>query len=154
MYALPPSSCVCTTLRRATRALTRSYDEAMAPHGLTIQQFAILRHIGNHAREHGAIPLSHLAARLVMDRTSLYRALPPLERAGLLALETPSPRARTARLMPAGEARIAQAQPAWAALQARILAAMAPGEWQALQASADRLAAALSHQSLLQDEPA
>ena len=145
MDILPPSSCVCTTLRRATRALTRSYDEAMAPHGLTIQQFAILRHIDDHD---APLPLARLAARLVMDRTSLYRALPPLEREGLIVTQTPSPRARTARLTPQGRARIAQARPDWDALQTRILATMAPGEWPALQASADRLAATLSHQDL------
>jgi DNA-binding MarR family transcriptional regulator len=152
MQPLPPSACICTTLRRATRALTRSYDEAMAPHGLTIQQFAILRHIREQARnqgpDQGAIPLSHLAARLVMDRTSLYRALPPLERAGLIALESLSARHRTARITPQGEQRIAQAEPAWAALQQRILATMAPGEWQALRSSADHLAQTLASQDL------
>jgi DNA-binding MarR family transcriptional regulator len=150
MHHLPPSLCVCTTLRRATRALTRAYDEAMAPHGLTIQQFAILRHVRDYNRNQNAtIPLSRLAQRLVMDRTSLYRALPPLEREGLIALESPSPRNRTARTTAKGEALIEQAEPAWAELQTRILSTMAPGEWQAMQLSADRLASTLT-----QDLPA
>lgn len=144
MHPVPPSLCVCTTLRRATRALTRAYDEAMSPHGLTIQQFAILRHIRDYARANGPIPLSRLAQRLVMDRTSLYRALPPLEREALIAVDSPSPRNRTARTTPKGDALIAQAEPDWADLQARILSAMAPGEWQAMQISADRLAQTLS----------
>jgi hypothetical protein len=62
--------CVCTTMRRATRALTRAYDEALAPFGITVQQFAILRDIQR------APSLPRLAEGLVMDRTSLYRALP------------------------------------------------------------------------------
>lgn len=72
-------------MRRATRALTRAYDEALAPFGITVQQFAILRDI----QRAGTIPLPRLAEGLVMDRTSLYRALPPLEREGLLVLESP-----------------------------------------------------------------
>lgn len=150
MHHIPPSACVCTTLRRATRALTRAYDEAMAPHGLTIQQFAILRHTRDYTRAQNApIPLSRLAQRLVMDRTSLYRALPALEREGLMVVDTPSPRNRTATTTAKGEALITQAEPDWAALQSRILSAMEPGEWPAMQASADRLAATLS-----QDHPA
>lgn len=145
MHHIPPSLCVCTTMRRATRALTRAYDEAMAPHGLTIQQFAILRHTRDYTRAQNApIPLSRLAQRLVMDRTSLYRALPALEREGLIALASPSPRNRTAATTTKGEALIAKAEPDWAALQSRILSAMEPGEWHAMQASADRLATTLS----------
>ncbi|MDE1916651.1 MAG: winged helix-turn-helix transcriptional regulator [Sphingomonadales bacterium] len=150
MHPLPPSLCVCTTLRRATRALTRAYDEALADHGITIQQFAILRHTRDYLRAEGSpIPLARLAQRLVMDRTSLYRALPALERAGWLALASPSPRLRIAAITPAGEALIMRAEPDWTALQTRILASMQPGEWLALQASADRLASSLS-----QDLPA
>ncbi|WP_206241296.1 MarR family winged helix-turn-helix transcriptional regulator [Novosphingobium terrae] len=131
--------CVCTTMRRATRALTRAYDEALAPFGITVQQFAILRDI----QRAGTIPLPRLAEGLVMDRTSLYRALPPLEREGLLVLESPSPRSRTATLTPAGQQRVADANPAWESLQTRILSAMQPGEWDQMQSSADRLATQL-----------
>ena len=84
-----------------------------------------------------------------MDRTSLYRALPALEREGLIALASPSPRNRTAATTAKGDQLIARAEPDWAALQSRILSAMEPGEWHAMQASADRLATTLT-----QDSPA
>jgi hypothetical protein len=35
--------CTCDTLRRATRAITAAYDAALAPSGLRITQFGILR---------------------------------------------------------------------------------------------------------------
>jgi DNA-binding MarR family transcriptional regulator len=143
MHPIPPSSCVCTTLRRATRALTRAYDDALADHGITIQQFAILRH-AKEAMEGAPVPLASLAHRLVMDRTSLYRALPPLERAGWVTLASPSPRQRTAFVTPAGDALLARAEPDWQAMQARVLATMPPAEWQAMKITADRLATTLS----------
>ena len=35
--------CICGRLRRTARALTRRYDEALAPAGMTVTQFSILR---------------------------------------------------------------------------------------------------------------
>ena len=35
--------CACSTLRRAARAVTAVYDAALAPSGLRITQFSILR---------------------------------------------------------------------------------------------------------------
>jgi D-arabinose 1-dehydrogenase-like Zn-dependent alcohol dehydrogenase len=37
--------CACTTLRRAARAVTAAYDAALAPSGLRITQFFILRRL-------------------------------------------------------------------------------------------------------------
>src|ERR1044072_3398166 len=68
-----PCACACTTLRKPAPAVARVYDDALAEAGMTTAQFAILRHI---AREQ-PVPLSRLADSLVMDRTSLYRALAP-----------------------------------------------------------------------------
>jgi hypothetical protein len=70
--------CACTTLRKAARAISRIYDEALAGAGINVTQLAILRAIGR-AGDDGA-PLSRLAENLVMDNTSLYRGLGPLIR--------------------------------------------------------------------------
>jgi len=66
--------CACTALRKAGRAVSRAYDEALAAHGMSTAQFAILRHVARGA----PLALSRLAEQLVMDRTSLYRAVAPL----------------------------------------------------------------------------
>src|ERR1700733_3623130 len=76
--------CACTTLRKATRAVSRIYDEALAAVGMNVTQLAILRAIGRAGD--GGIPLSRLAESLVMDKTSLSRGLGPLIRSGWLVV--------------------------------------------------------------------
>ena len=40
---MPALSCMCASLRRASRVLTQHYDEAMRPLGLRATQFTILQ---------------------------------------------------------------------------------------------------------------
>ncbi len=40
-----PRSCICVNLRRAARAISQLYDEAMAASGLKVTQFSLLRAI-------------------------------------------------------------------------------------------------------------
>jgi DNA-binding MarR family transcriptional regulator len=133
MHDMTSSTCACTALRKATRTLTRHYDEHMAAHGLTTSQFAILRNI-DRAED---IALSELADRLVMDRTTLYRALRPLEAAGWVKTR-PAPRGhiRLARLTSDGRATMHAAEPAWEASQAELLAALGDSGWQQLHEAA------------------
>jgi DNA-binding MarR family transcriptional regulator len=139
-------ACASTTLRSAARAVSRGYDAAMAGDDLTVNQFAILRRIARA----GELPLSRLAERLVMDRTTLYRALEPMTRAGWVAIEpAPSGRARIVRLTRDGERRMAAGTPAWEAAQIRLIEAFGIERWEALHAElrdltflADGLAAA------------
>ena len=116
----------------------------MAGDHLTVNQFSILRRISRA----GELPLSRLAERLVMDRTTLYRALEPMERAGWVVIEPAPPgRSRVVRLTPEGERRMAAGTPAWEAAQTRLIDAFGVQRWQALHAElreltflADRLA--------------
>jgi hypothetical protein len=39
------AACTCGRLRRASRAITQLYDDAMAATGLRITQFSVLRHL-------------------------------------------------------------------------------------------------------------
>jgi hypothetical protein len=39
----PPLPCLCANIRRASRAITQRYEEALRPVGLTITQFTILQ---------------------------------------------------------------------------------------------------------------
>lgn len=130
--------CACTALRKASRAVTRLYDDALAPHGLTTTQFAILRSLARA----GDLPLARLAERLVMDRTSLYRTIAPIERAGWIALADGAGRNRVASLTAQGTAALRAAEPAWERAQAQVTGHIDAGEWQALQATLDRLIAA------------
>jgi DNA-binding MarR family transcriptional regulator len=128
--------CACTTLRKASRALSRAYDEALADTGLTINQFSILRTL----EREGDMALSRLAEAMVMDRTSLYRALGPLERSGWVGIQdADSGKARIAALTPGGRDAIAAAFPLWTAAQGRMLATMGADGWSALSATLQNL---------------
>jgi DNA-binding MarR family transcriptional regulator len=107
--------CACTTLRKASRAVARLYEGHLAEAGLSATQFAILRAL----ERRGTSNLRPLADELVMERTSLYRAIAPLERSGLVLIEADASdaRARRASLTAAGHERIAMALPHWRAAQ-------------------------------------
>ncbi len=128
--SIAEAACACTALRKASRALSGVYDAALVDTGMTIAQFSILRHIWRA----GEVPLSRLAEQLVMDRTSLYRALIPLERQQWASV-TPAPegRARIASLTEAGRAAMLRATAPWEAAQARILGEFGAKDWQTLE---------------------
>ena len=122
-------------LRKASRAVTRLYDERLAAHDMTVTQFAILRNI---ARADG-LQLNHLADKLVMDRTSLYRTIAPIERHGWVTIEPVDGRTKIARLTDAGRAAMHAAEADWASAQQAMVTGLAPGEWEALQGTLARL---------------
>ena len=111
--------CLCRSTRRAARALTRAYDTALAPAGLTVSQFSLLAVLASH----GPLGVTRLAAELDLDRTTLTRNLKPLVKAGLV--ETRSgrdARARPVALTRLGRKRFAAARPLWARTQADMVA--------------------------------
>ncbi|HWT64441.1 MAG TPA: MarR family transcriptional regulator [Ochrobactrum sp.] len=64
----------------AARTLLRRGDAALKPFGVTVQQFSLLAAI----RLHEGKPVTSLAQRIHLDRTSLTRNLNLLERKGLV----------------------------------------------------------------------
>ena len=114
--ALPTDTpCHCSTLRKAARHLTQLYDHALAPAGLRASQVSVLATL----RRSGPLAIGELAALLVMDRTTMGRALRPLAREGLLAIGPGRDRrTRSLSLTEAGEARLAAARPLWLRAQA------------------------------------
>lgn len=133
--ALP---CACTTLRKASRAVSRAYDAALAPAGVTSAQFAVL---GTLART-GQLPLSRLAEQLVMDRTSLYRALTPMRDAGWLQVEAGRGRAKLVALGDEGRRVLQAATPRWEAAQRGVVERLGVERWETLQEGLAALTAA------------
>lgn len=111
------AACACGRLRRAARALTQRYDDAMAPSGLHVTQFSLLRTL---ARQ-GPMRITALAAATLLDRTALSRNLDPLVGRGLVAV-VPGDDARTreASLTRAGANAIRAAEPYWKRAQAEV----------------------------------
>jgi DNA-binding MarR family transcriptional regulator len=115
--------CVCATARMAARALTRVYDRALEPAGIRTSQFSILARL----LEEGPLPLTRLAGRLAMDRTTLARDLRPLERRGLVTVSVGSDRrVRMAALTPAGHRLVDDVRPLWREVQRDVRTQLGP----------------------------
>jgi DNA-binding MarR family transcriptional regulator len=130
---LLPGHCISNNLQKTARAVSRLYAEEMRPAGLARSQFAILGTL-EHA---GALPLSELAGRLYMERTTLTRNLAPLERAGLLErrADEADARVRQVAITSAGRAKLREARRYWRRAQQRTLALFGQDEWRSLEAS-------------------
>jgi DNA-binding MarR family transcriptional regulator len=112
--------CNCFAARQAARALTRAYERHLAPTGLTSSQFSILVTL----EDMPGVGMRELAEEMVMDRTSLVRALQPLQRDGLVAVAA-SPgdaRQKVYVLTPAGHAKAAEAAAHWEKAQGEFVA--------------------------------
>lgn len=98
--------------------MARRFDEALRPAGLTNGQFSLLMAL-NRPEPPPPGPVANL---LAMDRTTLTAALKPLERQGLVRIETAPGDRRRRRLVltPEGEERLAAALPLWRAAHAAV----------------------------------
>ena len=115
-----PDLCYSLAARRSARFLARLYDRHIAPAGLTSSQFSILSLLERHPD----ISVAELARRMVMERTTLVRALRPLQEAGFVQSEAAGlGRALKLSASPAGLRKVAAARPAWEAAQAEFEAA-------------------------------
>lgn len=124
------SRCYCTTLRDATRRVTALYDEAIAPTGVTIAQFALLRAI---ARGEPAA-LTELGRRTDLDRSTVGRNVRVLERMGLVATRRgEDQRESTVSLSEGGHRTLDAGAPLWEGVQARIEAQLGTSAAQALR---------------------
>jgi len=104
-------TCLCLHAQRAARVLARRFDGLLRPVGLTNAQFSLLMALNRPE----PATIGPLAALLGADRTTLTAALKPLQREGLIEVETDPEdrRSRRVRLTPAGAARLAAAVPIW-----------------------------------------
>lgn len=132
----PSLACLCSALRKSTRAVSRLYEEAMDGTGMTIMQFSLLRHLARY----GNLPLSRLAELLVMDRTTLYRSLTPLIRQGWVAIDEGKGRSKIAALTSAGQEAMDHATPAWTRAQRSMVERMGRTEWEVLQSALAKVA--------------
>jgi DNA-binding MarR family transcriptional regulator len=110
-----PAECNCLAVRQAARYITQFYDRYLATAGLRTTQYGVLSRL----KRQGPMSINTLAAELVVDRTTLGRNIRPLERDGLIAIESDPTDGRTkiVRLTKAGDARYQRAQKRWAEAQ-------------------------------------
>ena len=108
--SLDPVDCNCQALRQAARHVSQIYDNHLAAEGLTTSQFSILSKLNRL----GPMSINELAKLMVMDRTTLGRALRPLQRDRLLSVEADDDaRRRKIKLTTTGETRVKAASAKW-----------------------------------------
>lgn len=123
--------CLCLHAQRAARVLSRRFDEAFRPMGITSGQFSLL----NAMNRPVPATIGAIAGVLAMDRSTVTANLKPLERIGAVTVtvDPEDRRGRRAALTDAGRALLARATPVWIEEHARVEADL-PVEADALRA--------------------
>lgn len=121
--------CLAHAIRRADRIASQLYNEHLAPLGLRITQFSVLRAL--HTL--GNTTAAELQTALTMDQTTVSRALKPLVRDGFIAVsEGRNRREKRLKLTTTGEALYADACGPWSEAQAKFSERLGKGEKAAL----------------------
>ncbi len=126
---LPTLPCLCGNLRRASRALTQLYEEALRPSGLRATQFTVLQALSLA----GEVSQGRLGEILAIDSTTLTRTLAVMSREGWITDRRGADRReRRLRLSRAGESQLRRALPFWERVQARMRGQLGEPTWNAL----------------------
>src|SRR5690349_4990655 len=76
--------CYCTAMRTATRRVTAIYDEALAPVGVNVAQWALLRNLARSPHRH--VSIQELADSADLERSTASRNVRVLARLGLVRI--------------------------------------------------------------------
>jgi DNA-binding MarR family transcriptional regulator len=134
--------CPALRVRAASRMLARIYDDALRETGLEMSQLPVLAALAISGER--GITVTELARALVMDRTSVTRAIRPLEKAGLLyvARSPDDARSKVIVLTRAGERALRDAYPRWKRTSRRIRDVLGSARIDALGAELSAMLAA------------
>jgi DNA-binding MarR family transcriptional regulator len=109
--------CTASSLRQAARALSSLYDAHLAEAGLRGTQFSLLVAVALM----GEPPVTLLAGKLGLDRTTMTRNLAPLLRDGLLEDAVAGDRrVHSVKLTAKGRRTLDRALPLWDVAQAEV----------------------------------
>ena len=121
--------CLCLALRRASRAVSRLYDEELRGVGLRTTQYSVLRLLCDT----GEVLQRDLGEVTVHEETTLTRNLRPLVDAGWVAVRAGEDRReKWLKITPKGLAKLEEARPHWARAQERMRSLLPEGVWQNL----------------------
>ncbi len=124
------AECVWGNLRKAARAVTQLYDEALRPTGLRATQLSILG--ATMAMEPETV--SRLAEATVTDRTTLTRNLKLLQEQGLIRVDPGiDRREREVTLTHRGREPVLKAYPLWQKAQRHVVKLLGEERWKVLQ---------------------
>jgi DNA-binding MarR family transcriptional regulator len=127
--SLPVLPCMCATLRRASRALTQVYEDALRHAGLHATQFTILQALTLA----GGVTQGKLGTMLAMDSTTLTRTLGIMIRRRWVARRRGTDRREwRLALTEHGKEKFKQATPFWEQAQAQVLGKLGTERWDQL----------------------
>jgi DNA-binding MarR family transcriptional regulator len=110
------SMCIATRVRQLSRIVTRVYDDALRPLGITASQFTLLTQL---AQQDG-ITAVEIGTELDIEKSTLSRNLKRLLALGHLTMDPPAGRrGRGLHLTPKGQDVIYKGYPVWKDAQAR-----------------------------------
>jgi DNA-binding MarR family transcriptional regulator len=129
--------CAAFNFRRAARAVTRAYDEALQQAGMRSTQFAILVAV---AKAQPA-SITRLSEITLIDSSTLTRSLRLLSKDGWVTVSgREQMRQRFVQITPKGERALGRALVAWRSVQNRFVGAVGDDYWRSFRAELERLA--------------
>jgi DNA-binding MarR family transcriptional regulator len=121
--------CLCDGLLRATRAVSRLYDEELRGVGLRTTQYALLAWL----RVAGEVRQRDLGKLTSLNETTLTRNLRPLMDAGWVAIRPGKDRReKLIHLTEPGAAKLREARPRWEHAQKRMRSRLPKETWATL----------------------
>ncbi len=132
------ADCLLLNTVMAARAMTRRYDERLKPYGVSVIQFSVLMVLRAGRDE----PVSRMAERVAMDRTTLLRNLELLVRRGLVRTE-PALKGNGRRFLLSGKgaALVEELVPHWRSAQAEVRALLGEDDSERVLAALKQLTA-------------
>ncbi len=114
------TTCNCFAIRQAARFVSQLYERHYARAGITAAQFSLLVYIAEMEKA----GMAEMAEAMVMDRTTLVRALKPLERDGYVVSEPEGKGSRKLlmALSAKGQSKLSEGAECWRAAQAEYVA--------------------------------
>jgi DNA-binding MarR family transcriptional regulator len=115
------NGCLASRVRQLSRIVTRVYDDAMRPLGITASQYTLLAQLG----QQDGITAVEIGFTLDIEKSTLSRNLKRLLVLSLIDMEPPAGRrGRGLHLTPKGQAMIKEAYPVWQEAQSRAASMM------------------------------
>jgi DNA-binding MarR family transcriptional regulator len=136
------ATCLATRVRQLSRIVTRIYDDALRPLGITASQFTLLTQLAHQ----DGITAVEIGGSLDIEKSTLSRNLKRLLALGHLTMDPPAGRrGRGLHLTPKGQDVIQKAYPVWRDAQTKSVRVMGPesrATLDGLLTQAEKLAAA------------
>lgn len=117
------AACLASRVRQLSRIITRVYDDALRPLGITASQYTLLAQLASR----DGITAVEIGHDLDIEKSTLSRNLKRLLALGHLNMDPPAGRrGRGLHLTPKGQAVLKDAYPIWLDAQRRTTAVMGP----------------------------